>query len=94
MNWLDFVLIALAAWRVASMFVNEDGPLDIFRHIRDRLIPEGEITGFLPNLLSCVWCCSVWTAAAMYLVWEVWPLPVIILAASTVAIAIDRVLTK
>lgn len=90
----NFILIALATWRVATMLVNEAGPLDIFERIRDRFIPEGEITGFLPNLLTCVWCLSVWTGIFCYLVWLIWAVPIIILAASAIAVILDRFVIK
>lgn len=90
-------LIGLAAWRIASLFVHESGPGAIFARIR-RLagVPdEGEVTGLLPSLLSCVWCASVWTALGMWAAWELWrPELVIIIAAMSVAPIIERYLGR
>jgi hypothetical protein len=91
MALLDFLIVGLAAWRLASFIVQQDGPFDVFLSIRDLLIPEGEVAGFLPKLFSCVWCMSIWTALISYLIWLVWPIPLIILAASSLAIVVDRV---
>lgn len=65
---IGIVIYGMATWRVASMFVNEAGPGDLFIRMRELfgithdshkqalIVPEG----FLPSIFSCVWCCSVW----------------------------------
>jgi hypothetical protein len=63
MTTFDFVVLSLATFRVASLFADEDGPFDVFVNIRN-------IRG-LTELLSCLWCNSVWFGAiwsAMYYV--------------------------
>jgi hypothetical protein len=90
---LDFILIALAAWRVASLLVNEDGPFNIFAGVRGFFTQEGEVRG-IGLLLTCVWCTSVWTAILCYLVWSVWEPPIIVLAASALAIAVEEKAVK
>jgi hypothetical protein len=78
---LDFVILALAAWRLAYMLVNEDGPGAVFSRLRYRLgvrsvvtrgndgQPEASKVGLKPwsELWLCVWCMSVWTATALVL---------------------------
>lgn len=72
-DFLWFLVVSLAVWRVSNMFINEDGPLDIFYGIRLRLERFFErynkggsrsvmkaISCFLYSLFSCVWCMSVW----------------------------------
>lgn len=66
----QFLIYGLAVWRVASLFVNETGPFHIFQWLRERagivhhdngaiaVIPER----FFPQVLSCVWCASLWIA--------------------------------
>jgi len=61
-------VLALATWRISSLLVDEPGPFRIFIRIRELtgithddddnplMIPDG----FLSELLSCVWCTSVW----------------------------------
>ena len=84
MTALDFVILALAAWRLAYMLVNEDGPGAIFSRLRYRLgvrsvvtrgndgQPEASkvATNWLAEGLTCVWCVSIWTALLLLLPWE------------------------
>lgn len=87
------VLIAFAAWRLASFIAVEEGPWGIFEHLRGLAgVPEkGDVKGMLPILITCVWCVSLWTAALLWGVWEYWrPEPVIVLAAAAGAIAVER----
>lgn len=58
---LDLLILALASWRLASLLVQEAGPLDVFARFRAH--------STLAGLLDCVWCASVWTAAGMLLLW-------------------------
>lgn len=59
---LDWLLSALATWRLSSLLVNEDGPAHVFKRLR---VWAELHSGFLADLLACVWCCSVWVAAIM-----------------------------
>lgn len=77
MNLSDLLLCGLAAWRLASLLVNEDGPADVFYRLRAlagvetvQTVSEehGLATGYVARNwfaqgLLCVWCVSVWTAA-------------------------------
>jgi len=75
---LEFIVLALATWRISSLLVDEVGPFRIFIRLRQlvgithdmddnvAIIPDG----FLPEVLSCIWCCSIWTGlfwTVMYL---------------------------
>lgn len=57
---LAFVLAVLAVYRVAHLLVAEDGPLDIFVHLRT-LIYKSKID-WLQRGFSCVLCVSFWLA--------------------------------
>jgi len=59
-NWFDFLILALATWRITYMFVWEDGPGGIFVIFREKIIKKAS---FLESLFSCVWCLSVWVGA-------------------------------
>lgn len=95
------ILLSLATWRVSTMIVREDGPGNVFFHIRSWVgithDPDRHILTipdrFLPNLLSCVWCTSVWVAADWVLLWLLAPQIAEILAAipalSALAIVLD-----
>jgi len=64
------LIYSLGTWRVASLFVNEHGPGNIFNRIRElagiRHDENGQIfmipETFFAGLLSCVWCASLWVA--------------------------------
>lgn len=94
MNLRDLIFISLAAWRIASLLVREDGPFDIFEKIRRRFQPYGDPLEGIGKMLACVWCTAVWTAIACYLIWVAWELPIILLAASAIAVVIEEKLTK
>ena len=99
MEFFELIIMALATWRLASMFVSEDGPFDIFRRIRSLFgvthHDDGTIARIpdksLSKLFTCIWCMSVWIAAVVYLVWVVAPILVYILGLSTGAIIIERI---
>lgn len=68
MNLVDFAILCLATWRISSLLVDETGPFDMFLKLRelvgithDEYKRVAEIPDrFLPQLLSCMWCTSVW----------------------------------
>lgn len=79
MDWFSFVIIALATWRISSMLVDEDGPFDVFGRIRRSVgikthLEETEVPkqwkvvkdtpdNFFAEVLSCMWCCSLYVGA-------------------------------
>lgn len=73
MNPLEFVIYILVAWRLTSLFVNEDGPWDILAKFRNRIgvrydqdsQPYG--TNVVASAFTCVWCASMWIAFPMAL---------------------------
>ena len=94
---IEAILAAFAGWRLALLLVSEQGPWDVFERLRTRVgIPPQGQAGEIPSnplagVLSCVWCCSVWTAGGAYLVAEfviLWPIAMI--AAMGMAIMKDR----
>ena len=96
----------LAIWRATSMLVSEDGPWFIFRRLRGAtgivhdengavlMVPDG----FLAQLLSCVWCASVWVSATwvglIVLQPKIMGVISAILALSTVAIMVEKWVRK
>lgn len=102
MNWLEFVILALATWRLSSMIVREDGPAYVFRGLRELsgithdesgvvvMIPDG----FLPQLLSCVYCSSIWVGFIWTVFWVLAPVIAVRFAAlfalSALAVVFDR----
>lgn len=65
MNLLLFLALSLATWRISSMLVNESGPANVFRRVRNGLgVIPGEKPENQPHILAgifaCLWCNSVW----------------------------------
>lgn len=79
---LEFVVLALATWRLTSLLVWEDGPLEVFAKLRNRLgvrydersQPYG--SNWFAKGVICPACASVWFGffwATAYLLWsDVW----------------------
>lgn len=90
---IQMIAAGLAGWRLASLLVNEAGPYDVFARFRAWAgTPDvGEIRrGFLPDLLQCVWCASVWTTTAMWVFWYVLPEVVLVFGAMAVAVTVEQ----
>jgi hypothetical protein len=105
MDFSDFVVYGLATWRLASMVVREDGPWGMFMELRELAGIEhddGEIfiipDEFFANLLSCVWCASMWVGFFWLVFWMAWPWMAIRVAImfgfSAVAILVDERLSS
>lgn len=88
MPFEELITFSLATWRIASLFVREDGPFFVFRWLRERtgiqhdqdgtvfMIPET----FAAGLLSCIWCSSVWIAGFWIALWFFFPDAVVLCA--------------
>lgn len=69
-----FFILALSAWRLASLVANEDGPWMIFKRIRQRAEQWCDQYKFcrelgLSELLTCEWCNSVWIGIGLTLLY-------------------------
>src|SRR5688500_18176193 len=95
-----FLYLGLAAWRLASLLANEDGPWMIFKRLRQRAEQWCNRYRFcrelgLHDLVACEWCNSVWIGAGLTILY-LWISESILdlalpLALSTVAIIIKYV---
>ena len=95
-----FFLLSLAAWRLASLVANEDGPWLIFKRFRQRAEDWCKRYKFcselgLYELVSCEWCNSIWIGIGLTVLY-LWMGESILylalpLALSTVAIVIKYV---
>jgi len=64
--WL--ILGILAAWRISYFLASETGPWDVMERVRLRLG-----NGFARELLSCLYCVSVWVSAPIaYITGATW----------------------
>jgi len=69
-----FFYLSLAAWRLASLVANEDGPWMIFKRLRQRAEQWCQKYRFcnelgLYELFSCEWCNSIWIGAGLTLLY-------------------------
>jgi hypothetical protein len=95
-----FFYLGLAAWRLASLVANEDGPWMIFKRLRQQAEQWCNKYRFcrelgVYDLFSCEWCNSVWIGAGLTVLY-LWIGETILyialpLALSTVAIVIKYV---
>jgi uncharacterized protein DUF1360 len=91
MSVFEFVLAALAVWRVTHLFAAEDGPLNSIAWLR-----KTAGAGFWGQLLDCFYCLSLWIAIPFAL-WlsSSWRQRVLFwLALSATAILINRVVDR
>ena len=96
---MNFLIVALAVWRISSLLVNEEGPFGIFERFRYligvRYDEQSERYGknVFASLFVCVWCLSFWIGlfAALYQATTIADWAIRGLALSTVAIIIEEV---
>ena len=88
----QLVVLGLATWRISSMLVNERGPFDMFIRLRNKMGFMHDDAGHViarpdGNVLSCIWCTSVWIALALYFL----PIQIsYVLAISTLTIIVNE----
>lgn len=82
MTWLDWAMLAAAAWRLAYLLVYEEAPWRLAARLRAR---------FPDSPLQCLYCTSVWAAALLWLVWHTPARPLVdVLAISGLALLLWR----
>ena len=99
---MDYLILALATWRIASLLTYEDGPFEILERLRLMLgVKHTDYGRYSNNELArgilCLWCNSVWVGGLFTLwywlhhsaVWVALPF-----ALSAVAILIDEHIGK
>jgi hypothetical protein len=74
MTFTTFLYVSLAAWRLASLIANEDGPWQMFKRFRQ--LAEYWCNKYkfcsdlgLHELVTCEWCNSVWIGAGLTLLY-------------------------
>jgi hypothetical protein len=94
MESLDALIVALATWRLTSIIHREGIARFVRRLAGGKWDSTLEVTeypdNFVGELFSCFWCLSVWVALLCTLTYFIFPPVLYILAASTVAILIER----
>ena len=76
MNIVYLLIYGLATWRLSSLLCYEAGPKDLFVWIREKAgikhdedkTPYMFPVNFWAQLLSCIWCVSVWASGGLLIV--------------------------
>lgn len=102
MNFLTLFILGLATWRLSALLSKEAGPFHIFEKLRELAGIQHDADGnvlmipskFFAELLSCVWCTSVWVGAFWAIFWMILPVVslyvALLFALSTIAIIADH----
>lgn len=95
MNFLTFLVLVLSTWRITHLVVEDQIPL--VKKPREWITnrnPEGN----LAYLVDCIWCSSVWVAAAHIGALYIWqdsvPQPFALAAALSAGAALFETLTQ
>jgi hypothetical protein len=78
-DWLTFIIAALAIYRAARMVTEEDGPMFIFRRLRDAHTNDKHS---FDVGIRCFYCVSVWIAPVVVVMlcvfgdWPIWLWPI------------------
>lgn len=78
MSLEHLIVLTLSTWRLSSLLVQEAGPWNIFLKIRtvfsivhdDNDVAISWPSGFFQDILTCVWCASVWVAIFTVVLWS------------------------
>ncbi len=98
---MDFIILALATFRISSLIADEDGPLGVFEWIRGKVGVQRDERGenygtnnFAVGLV-CTWCNSIWIGIIFTLAYmwssQVTALIAFPLALSAVALTISEI---
>ena len=96
------IVLGLATWRISALLTREAGPFHMFEKLRELAGIEHDQEGnvqmiphkFFAELLSCVWCNSIWAGTFWTIMLislpKVAPWIALPFALSTLAILLDR----
>lgn len=59
MSPFEFIITTLAVWRLTYLVTSEKGPADVFLNVR---LWAEKHSRFVSDLLSCVYCTSIWVS--------------------------------
>ena len=92
MDAITLIIGGLVTWRVSYMLVKEDGPLFMLARMRAYLAKNQQKRGGLFDLISCVYCTSVWigSVTALWVAESVLELIWYTLAFSAISVVIER----
>jgi hypothetical protein len=81
MTLIDALIMAFATFYTAEVVTRQDGPFRVFARLRER---------FTTSLFSCAVCFAVWAAGGVWVVYQMRPELVVILAVAGAAVFVDR----
>ena len=95
---MDYLILALATYRISSLLADEDGPLNILNRLRALVgVRDDDGAKYGANNFAtgiiCQWCNSVWIGAVLTIAFYFWPAVVWLalpLALSAATIIIER----
>ena len=96
----EFLLLALATYRMALMISKESGPFWMFRHFRRVVKREAPKKTHMDEGIECLWCVSmqigIIIAISAWFLWDhpVYKISVNALALSAVAVILNQKFTK
>lgn len=84
---LDLIILSFAAWRIAHILLYEEGPGNIFVNFRWRFgiyeevdkdgfrkqVADPEKANFFTDLISCLYCASVWVGILIAIFYFLFP---------------------
>ena len=92
MSWLDYLILALAVYRLTRLITTDVILNPIRERVWRRFPPSGNGIGYV---LTCDWCASIWTASLVMSMYKIATVPTTfvcgILALSGVAGLLSRV---
>jgi hypothetical protein len=77
-GWLKLVLLSLACYRLAQLFVYDEGPFGVFQQLRLSIggydyNEQGQARTSLGRLITCPYCLGMWIALFMAVSAYGWP---------------------
>ena len=79
MTIFEFLVLALATWRISSLIAEEEGPWGLFDLARHKLGVRYDKDGYaygkneFANRLVCIWCVSGWIGVGWIAFWLLAP---------------------
>lgn len=101
-NLWEFIIIAIATWRIVTFLQDEAGPFHVMVKIRKALgivhddndVPCGWPDNLIGDLMKCHWCLSFWMGIVMYIIWRFVPLIPLVLAISSGSILLESIVRR
>lgn len=92
MDAITLIIGGLVTWRVSYMLVKEDGPLFMLARMRAYLAKNQQKRGGLFDLISCVYCTSVWigSVTALFVAVDVLEFIMYSLSFSAITVLVER----